>query len=319
MFIKSTTDTNLLISVFDNYFNSDESRVQKLNAIARLTAFKSWSELKQFIALPFIQKLNDDMVSAFNKEKSVTGLFPSPYCLRMSMICTVMQIGNADRQLKTLRVLNLFTYVAFHGALNTLQKFAKNHSLVKLDDRPSLAVGYDLRKYTIANLNNQINFLYTTPLEITNFINGEDIFVSLNRIKTIIELDQRIFHDIDKTKSLLPAYWETHNKMQVSLKEALRSSAITHYSHAIEIHVYLRAEVQKDTDLDVGEHYSTSFRLIPLQSGSFGLIKRMNHQGVIQEYNEQEMLDIKLWCTDDYLMAPSKLEIGNCDEDVIPH
>ncbi len=319
MLIETLSNAKFVKSVFKSHLNPDDGHIKQLNTIAHLTAFKSWSNLQQFLESPRIVELNNSMTEALDKEKRCSGLFPSSNCLIIPIQCFVMQTVGEQARLDALRLVNLFSYLAFHGALNILQSVVKKHPLLKVDDRPCLAVGYDLTKYTIANLFNQINYLYTQPLEVTNFLNKVDIFVSTKQVQTIIQMDQCVFRDGVKTKSFLPAYWAVLHEQGLGLSKGIGGPPVSYLEDAIDVHIYHGNDIQEDTALDVAKHCSITFLLMPLQNGSFGVIKRTDAQGTALEYKEQDVRYIAQWCAGDFTLTPLRSDMAPHDMMVVPH
>jgi len=311
MLIKTLFDTHFLISVFESHLNPEDSHLKKLNFIARKSGFKSWSNMKELLKSSRVKPLDDLMVDAVNKEKKAVGLFPSPFCLFDAMSEFIFCSENEKLQLEVLRLLNLFSYVTFHGAFNTLQQCARAQPLFEVDDRPCLMVGYDLTQYNIANLFNQLVYSFLELPQLTTSLTEEYMLNADEIIRIIIGLDQRVFRDGDKTKAFLPVYWDAFMEEKKRYFELMASPRMSLEGDAIEVNIYTGNNIQKATDLEGEEYASFSFLLMPLNSGSFGLIKNVDSQGAPLEYDSQEVLDITAWCAGDFTLTPSVADLPN--------
>lgn len=319
MLIETLSNTKLLISVFKSHLNFEEKHTQKLNVIARKSGFKSWSGMNEFLKSSRVAQLDELMVDAISKEKKAVGLFPAPFCL-FDAILTFSLYGKDEKfQLEVLRLLNLFSYVAFHGAFNTVQQCVREQPLFEIDERPCLMVGYDLTQCSIANLHNQLVYSFLELPQLTSSLTDDYILDSDKLIQIIIKMDQRVFRDGDKTKAFLPVYWDAFMKEKKRFFELMASPRTSLETAAIEVNIYNDNEIQEATDLDVEEYSSFSFLLMPLNSGSFGLIKNVDSQGAPLEYDSQEILDITEWCAGDFILTPSLADLPNPYWTVTPH
>jgi len=319
MLIETLSNPQFVKSVFKSHLNSEDGHLKQLNTIAHLTGFKSWGNLQQFLKSPFIQDLNDLMADSLNNEKKATGLFPSSLCLFGPIQLFVCGSQDSDSRIDTLRLMNLFCYVAYHGAFNTLQSVVRKQPLVEPGDRPCLMAGYDLTKYSPENLFSQICYTFWDLPDIAVFLNEDDLPNSAELIQTIIGMDQRVFQDAEKTKSFLPAYWTIYSKHKNQVLLEL-GDIYTSSSEAITINVYDGTNNQGDTRLDFDQEdpWSMQFLLMPLPSGSFGLIKRNDGNGALLEYDEQEVKEIDNWCDGEFPLSPSQSDLSSHSWTLLP-